>query len=112
MPKLSNPTDIARETFKQLASRRIAPTPENYQRIYHDIAEMPIEASGDIDKDLITTLQTIGRAHPQNNNALKSIIQALEQRNWKTFTQHFEFLIEQKRTEKTGWADLVRDPSF
>ena len=109
MPKLSNPTDIARETFKQLASRRIAPTPENYQRIYHDIAEMPIEASGGIDKDLITTLQTIGRAHPQNNNALKNIIQALEQRNWKTFTQHFESLIAQKRTEQTGWADLVRD---
>jgi diguanylate cyclase len=33
-----NPTVVARETLKLLASRRIAPTPENYLRIYHEIA--------------------------------------------------------------------------
>ena len=38
MAVLSNPTDLARETLKLLATRRIAPTPENYQRYYHEIA--------------------------------------------------------------------------
>ncbi|MDP2962729.1 MAG: GGDEF domain-containing protein [Sulfurimicrobium sp.] len=38
MPTFTNPTDIARETLKTLATRRIAPTPENYQAIYHEIA--------------------------------------------------------------------------
>ena len=109
MPKLNNPSDIARETLKQLASRRIAPTPENYQRIYHEIAETPIEASADMEKELVANLQTIGRTHPQNNAALKNIIQALEQRDWKLFTLNFESLIAQKRTEQSGWADLVRD---
>ena len=109
MPKLSNPSDIARETLKQLASRRIAPTPENYQRIYHEIAETPSEPSAGVEKELIAILQTVGRAHPQSNNALKNIIQSLEQHDWKMFTQHFESLIAQKRTDQTGWADLVRD---
>lgn len=109
MPTLNNPTDIARETLKQLASRRIAPTPENYQRIYHEIAETPLETSAGIEKELIASIQTIGRTHPQNNATLKSITQALEQRDWKAFTQHFESLIAQKRTEQSGWADLIRD---
>ena len=109
MPKSNNPTDIARETLKQLAARRVAPTPENYQRIYHEIAETPIESNAGIEKELVASLQTIGRTHPQNNATLKSIIQALEQRDWKSFTLNFESLIAQKRTEQSGWADLVRD---
>lgn len=38
MPAFTNPTDIARETLKTLAARRIAPNPENYQTIYNEIA--------------------------------------------------------------------------
>lgn len=38
MPAFTNPTDIARETLKTLAARRIAPDPENYQAIYNEIA--------------------------------------------------------------------------
>jgi len=33
-----NPADIAREAFKRLAIRRIAPTPQNYTIIYNEIA--------------------------------------------------------------------------
>lgn len=39
----ANPTEIARETLRLLASRRIAPTPENYRRIYHEISGVPDE---------------------------------------------------------------------
>jgi diguanylate cyclase len=34
----SNPTDIARETLRQLATHRIAPTPDNYRDLYHRIS--------------------------------------------------------------------------
>ena len=33
-----NPADIAREAFRQLAIRRIAPTPDAYRQIYFEIA--------------------------------------------------------------------------
>jgi diguanylate cyclase len=36
-----NPADIAREAFRRLATRRIAPTPEAYRDIYHEIAGTP-----------------------------------------------------------------------
>ena len=32
------PLDIAKETFKQLVSRRMVPTPENYERVYNELA--------------------------------------------------------------------------
>src|SRR5471032_3354763 len=33
-----NPADIAREAFRRLATRRIAPTPSAYRDIYNEIA--------------------------------------------------------------------------
>jgi diguanylate cyclase len=46
MPAFTNPTDIARETLKALATRRIAPNPENYQTIYNEIAGIRPPAAG------------------------------------------------------------------
>jgi diguanylate cyclase len=34
---LSNPTEVARETLRRLAMRRIAPTPDNYQALFNEI---------------------------------------------------------------------------
>ncbi|MHB1231701.1 MAG: GGDEF domain-containing protein [Burkholderiales bacterium] len=109
MPKFTNPIDIARETFKQLAARRIAPTPENYQRLYHEIAGTAPEDSGEFEKALITAFQSAGRGNPQINNVSKDIVQSLELRDWKAFTRHIEAMGAQKRLEQTGWADLIRD---
>ena len=33
-----NPADIARDTLKLLATRRLAPTPQNYQTVYEEVA--------------------------------------------------------------------------
>lgn len=37
-PTPPNPADIAREAFRQLATRKIAPTPEAYREIYDEVA--------------------------------------------------------------------------
>lgn len=109
MPKLTNPSDIARETFKQLATRRIAPTPENYGRIYHEIAETAPETGSETEKELITALQAAGRDHPQQASVIKNAVQAIEQQDWNALSNHIELLVAQQRSEQTGWADLIRD---
>jgi diguanylate cyclase len=38
MPALTNPSEIAREALRLLASRRMSPSPENYRALYHEIA--------------------------------------------------------------------------
>jgi diguanylate cyclase len=40
-PADQNPADIAREAFRRLAVRRIAPTPDAYRDIYNEIAGIP-----------------------------------------------------------------------
>jgi diguanylate cyclase len=39
--KLTSPSQIARETIRQLAVRKLSPTPENYAKIYAQIAGKP-----------------------------------------------------------------------
>ena len=41
VPPAQNPVDIAREAFRRLATRRIAPTPDAYRDIYDEIAGVP-----------------------------------------------------------------------
>jgi len=57
MPALTNPTDIARETLRLLATRRIAPTPENYQRIYGELSGV----QSDTRKDWQAVLRELSR---------------------------------------------------
>jgi diguanylate cyclase len=38
VPTPQNPSEVAREALRQLAQRRMAPTPDNYSRVYHEIA--------------------------------------------------------------------------
>jgi diguanylate cyclase len=41
MSKPKNPSDIARETLTALATRKLAPTPENYEQMYREIGGEP-----------------------------------------------------------------------
>ena len=41
MAATSDPTSIAREALRQLASHRVAPTPDNYRKLYDEIAGVP-----------------------------------------------------------------------
>lgn len=41
MSGLSNPSEIARETFRLLAQRRVAPDPDNYRKHYLEVAGQP-----------------------------------------------------------------------
>ncbi len=48
MSKPTSPSEIARETLTALASRKLAPTPENYARMYGEISGEPAPAAVDI----------------------------------------------------------------
>ena len=73
MNKPTNPSEVARETLKQLAMRRKLPTPDNYRELYHEIAgTTAAEAfpAADI-KSLITSL-------PKQNNDQAKLVRKLE----------------------------------
>jgi len=56
-PPTQHPVEIAREAFRRLATRRIAPTPDAYRDIYNEIAGLP--------KPVAAPVQPIPQPPPQ-----------------------------------------------
>ena len=75
------PFEIARETLKQLTVRKLAPTPVNYQRIYSEIAGLPIEPPFPADRlrDIALALPTKTPGQQRQRGLLES---AVNQLNW------------------------------
>ena len=88
MAVLTNPTDLARETLKLLAARRIAPTPENFTRYYHEIAgTQPVEAAaptGGTGDRLVRAIFEAAIANP-GAAGLQQLGRALEQQDVSQF---------------------------
>lgn len=108
MTDTSQPSDVARETLRQLALRRIAPTPDNYRSLYHEIA-------GSIAEDVFPerALKLIAAALPRNNHESLRLVRDFEasvaQSDWAAMRS---VLIEGfTRTEQLdlNWGTLLRD---
>lgn len=75
------PFEIARETLKQLTLRKLAPTPLNYQRIYSEIANLPMEPPFPSERlrDIAIALPTKTPGQQRQRGLLESAINNL---NW------------------------------
>lgn len=108
----SNPTDIARETLKQLAVRRIAPTPDNYRELYQKI-------SGNTDSEpegaqpLDQLLAALAAALPDSHAKKRELIErALAQRDWLNARSALLGLIEAapaRADSDTDWPTVTRE---
>src|SRR5690349_17877657 len=80
---VARPNDIARETLRQLAARRVAPTPENYRRLYEEIAgrseEDPVAA---LEKTLTHVAAELPRGTPELVHASHEFTAAVSGRRW------------------------------
>lgn len=97
--QFKSPTDIARETFRQLAIQRIAPTPEAYRKLYNDIAgvpDTPVEAPPEVAATPVIPQAEILLANFANSLQIST-------GEMSTFGQRFS------RAIKTGnWQDYGR----
>lgn len=73
--------EIARETFKQLASLKLPPTPQNYHRVYNEISHEPMEQPFPVDRlrDIALALPTKTPGQQKQRGLLES---AINQLNW------------------------------
>jgi diguanylate cyclase len=73
--------EVARETLKQLTVRKLAPTPLNYQRIYCELAGLPIEPPFPVERlrDIAHALPTKTPGQEKQRALLESSINHL---NW------------------------------
>jgi diguanylate cyclase len=109
MPVLTNPTDVARETLKLMATRRLPPTPENYQRVYHEIAGTRAAREPAGEDRAGDAVRQAATAHP-HLSALARASRAIEDRDWTQFSALLVAMASGKDTgSKADWAGLLRD---
>jgi diguanylate cyclase len=109
-----NPADIAREAFKRLAVRRIAPTPEAYRDIYNEIAGItepaaaatPAAPVGSVDPGPESVLSQFATRLTENTGDLaefgRRFNRAVKTRDWEGYAKTLSQLVERHFVAKKG----------
>ncbi|MBS0299160.1 MAG: diguanylate cyclase [Proteobacteria bacterium] len=81
-----NPSVIARETLKQLAILKISPTPDNYHKLYDQIAGNPENQISAITAKLLSELaKEFPRHTPPLLNCANNLEEAVSEKNWPKY---------------------------
>ncbi|QDQ25689.1 GGDEF domain-containing protein [Chitinimonas arctica] len=113
--KLTNPTDIARETLKQLAARRISPTPERYEELYTEISGIATRSSGHeaaLLPELLNALHKLPRQSPELLRDISLIEKAAQNRDWTSIPTILSQAIESQAGQASltrAWSELIRE---
>ncbi|MFA7271006.1 MAG: hypothetical protein WC073_16850, partial [Sterolibacterium sp.] len=89
----TNPSEIARETLKRLAASRQAPTPENYQACYNEIANIPDKAHFPEQQLKHLAMALPAKTGAQEKQLLK-LGDAITRRSWKAVEKSLLAFIE------------------
>lgn len=113
MRDMSNPAtpfEIARDTLKQLAQRRIAPTPDNYQTLYHEIAGTKPVSKDFPEKHLRTLSGALPKSSPDQMRLARQLDEAVKAEDWDAYQKHLTtFIGGLIESQKLAWGELIGD---
>jgi len=111
MATLTNPSEIARETLKQLMTRRMAPSPDNYRAIYNEIAGISDKPAGAFpERELKSLLLSLPKETPVQQRLTRQLEQALKAENWEDYRKPLvDFIREHSSESELAWSDLISD---
>ncbi|HLO62825.1 MAG TPA: diguanylate cyclase [Azonexus sp.] len=106
----TNPFEIARETLRLLAARRIAPTPDNYLTLYHEIAgSKPVSASFP-ESQLRSLAAALPKSSPDQLRLARQLDDAVKAANWGEYQKHLvDFVDGLAESQKLAWSGLIGD---
>lgn len=115
MSTLNSPSEVARETLKMLAARKLAPTPDNYAQAYEEISGTPQSPAGAA--AVITQIaQQFAQASPKNAATSQALQQAVSSQNWEQCKNQLQQLITKDKNTGTtesgaevSWSSMIRD---
>ncbi|AUH50087.1 GGDEF domain-containing protein [Chromobacterium sp. ATCC 53434] len=82
-----NPIEVARETLKQLSLRKLLPTPENFERVYHELTQTPMARDNKLAVLLLRALETLPLENVQSKVTLTRLKQVLDENRWEQAPQ-------------------------
>ena len=111
MATLSNPAEIARETLKQLMTRRMAPSPDNYQSIYNEIAGVSDSAAESFpEREYKALLLSLPKETPAQLRLSRLLEQSLKEKNAEDYQKTLvEFITEHSSESELSWSELLAD---
>ena len=111
-----NPFEVARETLRLLAARRIAPTPDHYQTLYNEIAGVktseptPMSAAAFPEKQLRALAAGLPKEAPDQLRLARQLEEALRDGNWEDYKKHLTTFVEDLTgIQRLAWGELISD---
>jgi diguanylate cyclase len=100
-------SDIARETIKQMAMQRVVPTPDNYQRIYNEIAGIP--ATETLNDAINRALNQLPRDTVEQDKWIASWKRLLAEGNWAGLPGLMAESLDSKIAYSKQWPTAIRE---
>ncbi len=108
MTTLTNPFEIARETLRLLATRRIPPTPDNYLTLYHEISGTKPSKEAFPEKQLRTLAAALPKSTPEQLRLARQLEEAVKAANWDDFREYLaQFVNALAEAQKLAWSELI-----
>lgn len=108
MATLSNPSEIAREALRQLALRRVAPTPDNYRKLYAEIGGMRTDDDAPSEAFLRKLARRLPRDVAERQRLGREFDQALGSGQLKVAEDALgRYLDGLKAVEQPAWNELI-----
>ncbi len=108
MSATNNPSELARETLRQLAMRRIPPTPDNYRTLYHEIAGTTA-AEAFPEKALRHLASGLPRETPEQLRLLRSLENAINGGHWEGVQTALGEWLTKFGADAPNWSVLIRE---
>ena len=107
---LSTPSEVARETFKTLAQRKLVPTPDNYAKIFAEISGTPAMTKNGAEQVLQDIAEYLQKTEETaaSGNALKTIINQADWAQCGTELENILSGIPDDSKAAQPWAGLIR----
>lgn len=108
MTTLTNPFEIARETLRLLATRRIPPTPDNYLTLYHEISGTNPSKEAFPEKQLRALAAALPKSTPEQLRLARQLEEAVKAGSWDNFREHLaQFVSVLVESQKLAWSELI-----
>jgi len=108
MADFTQPSELARETLRRLAAQRQPPTPDNYRRLYHEIAGTA-EAEAFPERALKALASRLPRAVAGQVRFAQQFDAAIARRDWAELAGALTTLLKEHEAEPPAWSNLIGD---
>ena len=100
------PIEIAREAIKQMAVRKVDPTPENYQLIYNEVASIPVPES--LESAIKKALKQLPNKTTEQHDWIGRWEKLLSKRKWTELPALMSEGMDTSITFSTQWPEAIR----